>query len=116
METKLTNLRINVAELKDACIGARQCEPEPGESIYAHFRFFVKDAIAWGRIVRKSANKADTLRAQLEVAARAAYHDGATASQINYIVSLASKKGDYNILSGGRLTRHEASRIIDVMK
>lgn len=116
METEMTDLRINIAELKDACIAARQCEPEADESIYSHFRFFVKDAIFAGKIVRKAANPAEDLRSQLNVASRAAYLEGATAAQVNFIVALAVKNNDFNILSGGRLTKGEASRIIDNMK
>lgn len=61
-------------------------------------------------------DKADELRNSLTVAARAAYLDGATASQINYIVSLAVKNNDFNILAGGRLTKHSASLIIENMR
>ena len=86
------------------------------ESIYAFYRWFVKDAAAAGKLTPKASNAADELRGDLRVAARAAQQFGATEAQINYIVSLATAKGDFNVLSSGRLTKAEASRIIDSMK
>lgn len=59
---------------------------------------------------------ADDLRAQLAVAARSAQQFGATDAQINFIVSLATKADRFDVLSGGRLTKADASRIIDSMK
>jgi len=55
------------------------------------------------------------LRTSLKVAAGAAYLDGATDRQIDMIVALARGSNNFNVLSGGRLTKGEASRIIDDM-
>ena len=61
--------------------------------------------------------QAETLRTELRVAARSAMQFGASDAQINFIVSLAVKNNDFNILGGaGRLTKREASAIIDTMK
>lgn len=60
---------------------------------------------------------AETLRTELRVAARSAMQFGASEAQINFIVALAVKNNDFNVLGGsGRLTKREASNIIDVMK
>lgn len=61
-------------------------------------------------------DNADELRSELRVAAQAAQQFGATPAQIDYIVALATKNGNFNVFSGGRLSKTEASRIIDVMK
>ena len=89
---------------------------QPGEGPEGAARaWFVKDAE--GRIMSAPANPADDLRAALKVASRAAMEYGATQAQINFIVSLAIKNNDFNVLgSAGRLTKGEASRIIDEMK
>lgn len=55
------------------------------------------------------------LRTDLNVAARAAYTNGATTAQIDMIVALARGADDFNVLSGSHLTKREASRIIDQM-
>lgn len=60
-------------------------------------------------------DRAEELRSSLNVAARSAQQYGATESQIDFIVTLAIKNNDYNVLSGGRLTKADASHIIDVM-
>lgn len=61
--------------------------------------------------------EAETLRSELRTAARSAMRFGASEAQINFIVSLAVKNNDFNVLGGaGRLTKREASNIIDVMK
>ena len=86
------------------------------ESIYSFYRWFVQDAKAAGKLQIEDEDPADILRGQLNSASRAAYLDGATAKQIDFIVSLASARGDYNVLSSGRLTKREASRIIDSFK
>lgn len=58
----------------------------------------------------------ESLRAALVSASVAAGQFGASDAQIDYIVRLATEQNDFNILSGGRLTKAEASRIIDNMK
>jgi hypothetical protein len=63
-----------------------------------------------------AAIRANNLRSSLNCAARTAYTNGATEKQVNFIVALAVKLNDFNILSGGRLTKFEASQIIDTMK
>lgn len=55
------------------------------------------------------------LRTSLKVAASTAQEFGATGRQIDMIVALARGANDFNILSGGRLTKGDASRIIDDM-
>lgn len=55
------------------------------------------------------------LRNSLQVAAKAAYLDGATDDQIKTIVALARGSNNYNFGNTGRLTRAEAGRIIDQM-
>lgn len=56
------------------------------------------------------------LRASLEIASRAVQQYGATAEQIDMIVALAQGSNDYNVLGdSSRLTKGEASRIIEVM-
>jgi hypothetical protein len=86
------------------------------ESIYSFYRWFVRDAKAAGKLVSVAADPADELRSELRVAARTAQQFGATEAQINYIVSLATKTGNFNVLSGGRLTKADASHIINAMK
>lgn len=86
------------------------------ESIYSFYRWFVKDAAAAGKLASKEVDKAAELRSELTVAARTAQQFGATPAQINYIVALATARNDFNVLSGGRLTKTDASRIIDSMK
>lgn len=58
----------------------------------------------------------EDLRSTLNVAARVAGPVGASQSQIDFIVFLAEKNDDYNVISNGRLTSAEASRIIASMK
>lgn len=114
----MTDLRIDTTEFKRVC---RMVRSEMGmfdsaeESIYSFYRFFVRDQEDKFLDIA-SANPADMLRSDLRVAAQACQQFGATTSQIDYIVSLATKNNDFNVLSGGRLTKVEASRIIDVMK
>lgn len=55
------------------------------------------------------------LRTQLSTAAKAAYADGATDKQVNMIVALTRSTGNFNTISDGRLTKREASRIIDFL-
>jgi len=55
------------------------------------------------------------LRSSLSVAASAAQEFGATDRQIDMIVALARGANDFRIPSGGRLTKAEASHIIDAM-
>ena len=114
----MTSLRINTTEFKYVCENIRNdlsMFDANEESIYSFYRWFVKDAE--GRIMSAPANPADDLRAALKVASRAAMEYGATQAQINFIVSLAIKNNDFNVLgSAGRLTKGEASRIIDEMK
>lgn len=113
----MTALRINTAEFKHICKGIRA---EIGmfdaneESIYSFYRWFVKDAEA--KIFSAPADPVEELRTSLKIASRAAMQYGATDAQINFIVSLAVKNNDFNILAGGKLTKREASRIIDEMK
>lgn len=59
---------------------------------------------------------ANTLRSELNVASRAVQQFGATPAQIDMIVALAQGANDYNVLSGGALTKAEASRIIEQFK
>lgn len=87
-----------------------------GESIYSFYRWFVQDAKEAGKLDVAEEDPADDLRARLNSASRAAYLDGATDKQIDLIVKLAIEADDYNVLSGGRLTKRDASRIIDAMK
>lgn len=70
------------------------------------------------RFLWQSAPKADasSLRASLVTASIAAGQYGASDAQINFIVSLAEKSGDFIGLGSGQLTKAEASRIIDSMK
>jgi ferritin len=114
----VTSLRINTAEFKHVCKNVRAEIPSmfksDEESIYTFYRWFVRDQEA--KILRAATNPADDLRAELNVASRAAMQYGATPSQINYIVSLATKNNDFRVMSGGCLSKTEASRIIDVMK
>lgn len=64
----------------------------------------------------KPTRTADQLRDELWVAAQNAYTAGATQKQIDLIVKLAEESGDLSAMGYGRLTKHEASRIIDQMK
>lgn len=59
---------------------------------------------------------AETLRAELGTAATAAYLDGATRKQIDYIVELAAKRGDFRPMGFNRLTKRQASALIDDLK
>jgi|GEM_PF-4841708 len=86
------------------------------ESIYSFYRWFVQDAAAAGKLNVKVASPAEDLRGALSSASRAAQQFGATKAQIDFIVSLAIKNNDFNVLSGGRLTKTDASHIIDAMK
>lgn len=114
----MTILRINTSEFKHVCRSIREEIPSmfnpAEESIYSFYRWFVRDQEA--KIMRVATNPADDLRTELNVASRAAMQYGATTAQINYIVSLAIKNNDFRVLSGGRLTKAEASHIIDIMK
>lgn len=65
--------------------------------------------------VRRAAKLAE-LRTSLNVAASRAYTRGASSAQIGLIMHLADTNNDFNILSGGLLTKSEASNIIDMMK
>lgn len=114
----MTALRLNTAEFKRVCKSVRD---EIGmfdaneESIYAFYRFFVKDA--GDKIFAAPANPVNDLRTALKIASRAAMQYGATEAQINFIVSLATGKNDFNVIgNAGKLTRQEASRIIEEMK
>lgn len=115
----MTDLRINLIEYKSLCKSIRddiKFFNADEESIYSYYRWFVRDH--GDKLINKStANPADDLRAELNIAARAMQEHGATKAQIDYIVALAVKKNDFNVLgSAGRLSRAEASRIIDTMK
>lgn len=107
----------NIAALKNVFTEVRENLASRGEdeSIYSFYRWFVQDAKAAGKLGKPASDPVADLRASLNSASRAAYLDGATDKQINLIVKLAVEHDDYNILSGGRLTKGEASRIIDHM-
>lgn len=70
----------------------------------------------WMRPVAPSISNSAELREQLTVAARSQMQHGATPAQIDRIVELAEQAGDFDVLSGGKLTRAEASRIIREME
>lgn len=107
----------NTAALKRVFAEVRESLASRGEdeSIYSFYRWFVQDAKALGKLGKPASDPVTDLRASLNSAARAAYLDGATDKQINLIVRLAVQKNDFNVFSGGRLTKSEASRIIDHM-
>lgn len=66
---------------------------------------------------RKAATRtANDLLADLRCAASAAYTYGATDAQISLIMKLAIQNNDFFRLSGGRLTKADASNIIDSFK
>lgn len=114
----MTALRIDTAKFKHICQMIRgdiSCFNADDESIYSFYRWFMNDQRH--KFARKVAtNPADDLRSQLRVAAQAAQQFGASNAQIDFIVALAIKNNDFNVLSGGRLSNAEASRIIDQMK
>ncbi len=114
----MTALRINTVEFKQVCKLIRDdisFFDASEESIYSFYRWYVKDFE--GRILSAPADPADDLRAALRVASRAAMEHGASQAQIDLIVSLARKSGNFNVLgSQGRLTKKEAGLIIDAMK
>lgn len=121
----MTELRINMKAFKEACEYVREQMKVPDELtqrvLSRGIRRFYEAAISddWRAPEVEEEQVIDpveSLRAALNVAAMAAQQYGATQAQINYIVSLAVAQNDFNILSGGRLTKSEASRIIDAMK
>lgn len=121
----MTELRINLAAFSKACRRVREERfPENEEGFAAKRNYYREDydfRTAVEHLVRPSKalsadEKIANLRAELVSASVAAGQYGATEAQINYIVALSEKSGDFNILSGGRLTKQEASRIIDQMK
>lgn len=129
----MTALRIDTAKFKAACEDVRywwNSQTEEDHARNARMGFTVLDFYRsrldgddfrvkapvnlW--VPAPTASDADELRSQLRVASQAAQQFGATASQIDFIVALAIKNNDFNVLSGGRLSKTEASRIIDQMK
>lgn len=124
----MTSLRIDTAKFKAACEDVRyqmQSRDELNQKILARgVRRYYEIVLSndWRaaeeevEVAAPEVDPADELRSQLRVAAQAAQQFGATASQIDYIVALAVRANDFNVLAGGRLTKGEASRIIDVMK
>lgn len=131
----MTDLRIDLAKFKAACIAKREeiastmeiCNWTTEEfaaqtcSEKKDWYEFTKDQFSviplWMRQIPARNQTADDLRAELNIAARAMQQYGATKAQIDYIVALAVKKNDFNVLgSAGRLSRAEARRIIESMK
>lgn len=116
----MTALRIDMKAFKEVCQSIR-AEVKDGfkaenESIFAFYRWFVQDAED-KFIGVEPVDASDVLRDQLTVAAARRQQFGATQSQIDFIVFLAEKSGNFNVLgSAGTLTKTEASRIIENMK
>ncbi|RUM99016.1 hypothetical protein EET67_05085 [Pseudaminobacter arsenicus] len=134
----MTALRIDTAKFKGACQAAREefartieggtwtAEDFAAQTFgekrewyrddyeFSHTNF--RTAPLWAQVEKPEAKTAESLRAELNVAARTAQQFGATQQQIDYIVSMAVAQNDFNILSGGRLTKAEASRIIEEME
>lgn len=126
-------LRIDMMKFKAACVAARKDIAERLEiGTWTAAEFSAQSSSEkreWYEFERgqfsttplwmqptASIDNADELRSELRVAAQAAQQFGATPAQIDHIVALATKNGKFNVLSGGRLSKTEASRIIDVMK
>lgn len=128
----MTTLRIDTAKFKEACEEARYRydglteedharNKRMGKTIRDHYRFYldvaeISVASTDSLYIPSRITTADELRSELRVAAQAAQEFGATQAQIDFIVSLAVKANDFNVFSGGRLSKVEASRIIDNMK
>lgn len=121
----MTELRINLAAFTKACRRIRE-ERYPDEEIgFAAKRDYYREDHDFNRSIEHSVRPVKTLsaeekitalRASLVTASIAAGQFGASEAQINYIIALAEKFGDFTSLGSGRLTKAEASRIIDSMK
>lgn len=121
----MIELRINLAAFTKACRRVREERYPENEEGFAAKRDYYREDHDFSRSIEYSVRPAKTLstaekianlRADLVTASVAAGQFGASDTQINYIASLAEKSGDFNILAGGRLTKAEASTIIDSMK
>lgn len=124
----MTALRINIAAFTRACREMRDQNSFDDEMAAAttlterkdvyrddcdfdsSMRYSVRPAA-----VKTREQKIQALRDELEVAAQSAYLAGATQKQIDLIVELSIEQDDFTPLGSGRLTKADASRIIDSM-
>jgi len=116
----MTALKINLAKFKEACIASRKhMEAYDCKSIGQHRMSVQWDCeIDWtsAPVEKTEEFTADDLRGELNVASRAAGLKGATPAQMNFIVSLAEKSGDFRKARATVLSKFEASMMIDSMK
>lgn len=116
----MTDLRINATNFKAVCKRVRSYVEDDfnadDESIYSFYRWYMRSARKEFVGSKPAPTKSEMLRTSLVSASIAAGQYGASDTQINYIIALAEKIGDFNVLSGGRLTKREASIIINSMK
>lgn len=121
----MTDLRINLAAFTAACRRVREERyPENEEGFAARrdyyredydFRMAIEHRVRPAKVLSTEDKRAN-LRAELSVAAGRAMQYGATEAQINYIMALAEKSGDFSPIGCNLLTRRAASNIIDSMK
>lgn len=113
-----------MSTFKEICTEAResftmQVEAGISENTRAAYRDVIKLLIEYANYeAAKSAAKPvvsdyDMLVAELGTAAVAAGQYGASRKQIEYLASLAIKAGDKTGVSSARLTKTEASRLIE---
>lgn len=117
--------RINTAKFKEDCEDVRYSlslesdedrarDARMGNSVHDKYRVMLADGAF--RIKAAPEFKAPTyedFRAELAVAARAAYLDGASQSQVEYLAKLAVQAGEQQAFGVSRLTKAEASRMIN---
>lgn len=125
----MTALRIDIAKFKAACEEARYKwdglgeedrarMSRMGETVYDYFRFEVSSAGIRAASTEPDPRdrSLDAILAEINTAARAAQQYGATEAQCRYLAKLAFDAGDWTGLGSGRLTKSDASRIIDSYK
>lgn len=120
----MTTLHIDTKKFKEECEDARyriECLTDADRATFAHIghtshrdlmRVFMEGNFRVTAAAAPSALTEADFRAELSVAARAAYLDGASTAQVNYLASLAVKAGERHPLGYTKLTKAEASRAI----
>lgn len=117
----MTELRINLAAFQRR-VKARREEWVDGEAergLWDSYSEFLHAEMATERFFwqPKPAPTRASLRDDLRSKARAAYTNGATDKQIDFIMSLCDRLGRYDMtISGGHFTKRDASAVIDTLK
>ncbi len=120
----MTELRINIAAFTRACRRIREERDPAAETGFAARRDYYREDCDFSRTIEyvvrpaialSDVEKAASLRSSLVSASIAAGQYGASKAQIEYIVALSEKSRDFTCVEG-RLTKAQASIIIDQMK